>query len=457
MEKTNASAFTIYNLDESGCTTTQRPPKVIAPKGQKQVGQITSQERGELVTICGIVAANGSSIPPVFVFPRKNFKDFMMIGAPEGSLGLASGNGWMNCESFKKVIEHFIKFTNSSMEHQVILILDNHQSHLSIAALELAKKNGVHIITLPPHTSHKTQPLDRSVFGPMKTYFNSAANSLMLQNTGKNITIYNMASLMNEAWTRAATPGNIMSGFRASGIWPLNEHIFEDHEFLPSDVTDRLLNTEHSPSSTEATTSASSASTPATEASSSATHACTSVPITSTSATEACTSATNASTTSEDESNSGFISPAIFRGYPKISQEKQTGRRNRKRGKTMLATSTPELERMKSDMTKKDNKNRFTKAKKKLRLDIDSDSDDMSLDIHDVCVSSSEEEISDNNEAAETLELGHVDHPKKGDFVICEYSMKTKIVYYIGKVSQERDSDDELEIEFYRKKMKISL
>ena len=54
VEKTNASAFTIYNLDESGCTTTQRPPKVIAPKGQKQVGQITSQERGELVTICGI-------------------------------------------------------------------------------------------------------------------------------------------------------------------------------------------------------------------------------------------------------------------------------------------------------------------------------------------------------------------------------------------------------------------
>ena len=145
-------------------------------------------------------------------------------------------------------------------------------SHLSNAALELAKKNGVHIITLPPHTSHKTQPLDRSVFGPMETYINSAANSLMLQNIGNNITIYNMASLMNEAWTRAATPGNIMSGFRASGIWPLNEHIFEDHEFLPSDVTDRLLNTEHSPLSTEATTSASNASTPATKASNTCLH-----------------------------------------------------------------------------------------------------------------------------------------------------------------------------------------
>ena len=51
----------------------------------------------------------------------------------------------------------------------------------------------------------------------------------------------------------------------------------------------------------------------------------------------------------------------------------------------MLATSTPELERMKADMTKKDKKNSSTKVKKKLRLDIDSDSDDVSLDIHDVC------------------------------------------------------------------------
>ena len=43
----------------------------------------------------------------------------------------------------------------------------------------------------------------------------------------------------------------------------------------------------------------------------------------------------------------------------------------------------------------------------------------MSLDIHDVCESSSGEEMSDNNMAAETLGLGHVDHPKKGDFVLC--------------------------------------
>ena len=42
----------IYNCDETGLTTVQRPTKVIARKGTKQVGAVTSQERGQLVTAC---------------------------------------------------------------------------------------------------------------------------------------------------------------------------------------------------------------------------------------------------------------------------------------------------------------------------------------------------------------------------------------------------------------------
>ncbi|GBM94752.1 hypothetical protein AVEN_66046-1 [Araneus ventricosus] len=41
----------IFNLDESGITTVQNLPKVLAEKGTKQVGQITAAERGTLVTV----------------------------------------------------------------------------------------------------------------------------------------------------------------------------------------------------------------------------------------------------------------------------------------------------------------------------------------------------------------------------------------------------------------------
>ena len=60
----------IYNADETACTTVQTPYKVLALKGTKQVGSITSAERGTLVTMIGAVNAIGNSIPPAFIFPR---------------------------------------------------------------------------------------------------------------------------------------------------------------------------------------------------------------------------------------------------------------------------------------------------------------------------------------------------------------------------------------------------
>ena len=58
----------IYNCDETGLTTVQRPSKVIAGKGLKQVASTTSQERGQLVKACCTINAIGNSIPPFLYF-----------------------------------------------------------------------------------------------------------------------------------------------------------------------------------------------------------------------------------------------------------------------------------------------------------------------------------------------------------------------------------------------------
>lgn len=105
----------IYNLDETGVTTVQSPKKVIAEKGVKRLNKVTSGERGVLVTVCCIINAYGHSLPPSFIFPRVNFKNHMLIGAPSGSLGLATPSGWMNSSLFIEVLDHFIKFTNCSI------------------------------------------------------------------------------------------------------------------------------------------------------------------------------------------------------------------------------------------------------------------------------------------------------------------------------------------------------
>lgn len=164
----------------------------------------------------------------------------MTNGAPPGTLGLAQPTGWMTGDMFLEVLKHFIKMTSSTRENPTLIIMDNHESHLTPAVLNHAKENGVTLLTIPPHTSHKLQALDVSVFGPFQNYYNSAADSWMYRNPGQTLTIYHVAELVGQAFEKAMTPTNIKSGFRKTGIFPLDRDIFTDEDFFTSEVTNTL-------------------------------------------------------------------------------------------------------------------------------------------------------------------------------------------------------------------------
>lgn len=106
---------------------------------------MTSGERGTTVTMIAACNAGGGFLPPMLIFPRVNFKDFMLHGAPDGSIGAANPSGWSNESLFVAFMEHFIKYVRPSRDRPVILLLDNHESHISVRAIELAKSNA------PPH------------------------------------------------------------------------------------------------------------------------------------------------------------------------------------------------------------------------------------------------------------------------------------------------------------------
>ena len=85
-EKNNLTAARIYNIDESGINVVQKLSKVLAKKGKHQVGSITSQERGQNVTVICCMSAGGNFVPPGFIFPRVRIKDELKDGAPPGSM-----------------------------------------------------------------------------------------------------------------------------------------------------------------------------------------------------------------------------------------------------------------------------------------------------------------------------------------------------------------------------------
>ncbi|KAJ4940686.1 hypothetical protein JOQ06_026982, partial [Pogonophryne albipinna] len=155
----------------------------------------------------------------------------------------------MNEDAFLIFLKHFIRHTNCSTDHPVLLLLDKHESHISLKSVTIAKENGVIMLTLPPHTSHRLQPLDKTVYGPLKTYYNRAMDGWMRSHPGRTVSIYEVSELVKQTFLSAMSPTNITSGFRATGIYPFNRDIFPEEDYAPSMVTDRA-NPEDEPSAT---------------------------------------------------------------------------------------------------------------------------------------------------------------------------------------------------------------
>ena len=234
-EKNNFPPTKIFNVDETGVSSVQKPQRVLACKGEK-VGKVISYERGQTTTAICCVSASGQYIPPYFIFARSRMTPSLLNGAPLGSKGSVSKSGWTNKDIFVDWLHHFIDSTNCSKSKKVLLLLDNHDSHLSLEAYECCTKNGIEVLTLPPHTSHRMQPLDLSIFGPLKSAFNYHCDLFMRNNPGRRITQYEIASIFHDAWKKVATMEKAENGFRASGIFPINPEVFSDEDFLAVDT-----------------------------------------------------------------------------------------------------------------------------------------------------------------------------------------------------------------------------
>ncbi|KAJ4447655.1 uncharacterized protein [Periplaneta americana] len=423
----------VYNLDETGLTTVQKPGKVVSPCGQKQVGKITSAERGTLVTVCAIIGSTGKAVPPFFVFPRVHFQDHMLHNAPPGSRGAAHTSGWMTGDIFLSVLEHFIKHERPCKEKPKLLILDNHESHISIRAVSLAKENGIVLLTIPPHTSHKLQPLDVAVYGPFKPYYNKACDRWLINHPGQTLRIYDVAGLKGEAYPFAFTPNNIIKGFKSTGIMPFNDETFGEADFLCSSVTDRPLDQVPSPNHVSAihlepSTSWTSVTDPVPSTSSTfvtspvPSTSCTSpndpVPSTSFSSdidpvlSSSCTSESNPAPSPSNERQfqtvENFVSPEILKPFPKCGPRKRDGH-GRKKGESLILTSSPIKARLEEEFRVREAK-KF-KNRKTARLALDSSSGESEQLVLDDSDSSWNEECEDDDDSYKI---------EAGDFIIAE-------------------------------------
>ena len=75
------------------------------------------------------------------------------------------------------------------------------------------------------------------VFSGFKHHIGLTLNTLLRISEGRVPTSEDIPANLSEAWPKSMTPVNLMSGFRKSGIHPLNPSYIHDRVFAPSIAT----------------------------------------------------------------------------------------------------------------------------------------------------------------------------------------------------------------------------
>ena len=93
------------------------------------------------------------------------------------------------------------------------------------------------MLCLPPHTTHEAQPLDCTVFSPLKAKWRRVCHKYFQANPGKVITNFNFVSLFTKAFTQAVTPANLVAWFNSCGAYPLDSSSHSNFGFRGSSAS----------------------------------------------------------------------------------------------------------------------------------------------------------------------------------------------------------------------------
>jgi DDE superfamily endonuclease len=91
-----------------------------------------------------------------------------------------------------------------------------------MAFLSLADSLRILILILPPHTTHRLQPLDVGLFSPLAKAYTKRLDAYTHGGLGwVSMTKRLFWPIFRDAWMDSFTPKNIKRAFEVTGIWPL--------------------------------------------------------------------------------------------------------------------------------------------------------------------------------------------------------------------------------------------
>jgi len=105
-----------------------------------------------------------------------------------------------------------------------LLLVDGHSSHVNLRFINFCNQHDIILAILPPHSTHRLQPLDVGIFSPLSTAYSKEINRLIQSSHGfSRVTKRNFWTLFRTAWNSALTVENIRSAFATPGIYPIDQ------------------------------------------------------------------------------------------------------------------------------------------------------------------------------------------------------------------------------------------
>jgi len=149
----------IYNFDEAGFLMgVIATAKVVTSSESRNRPKTTQPGNREWVSIIQGINSYGWSIPPFIIFKGQNHLSAWYdndIRLPLDWVITLSENGWTTNEIGFEWIRHFDKHTRGCTKGIYrLLILDGHESHISVEFQQYCQENNIITLRMPPHSSY---------------------------------------------------------------------------------------------------------------------------------------------------------------------------------------------------------------------------------------------------------------------------------------------------------------
>lgn len=213
----------IFNCDETGFQTDVGKQKVICRRGSRNPFRVVGSTTKATYTVLMCCSATGDYLPMFINYKGLHLYSNWCTNGPENARYNCSPSGWMESAQFLDWFVNLFIPSTSHLEGKKLLILDGHNSHISLQLIDKAKENNIELLCLPAHTSHLLQPLDVGVYKAVKQAWRVLLRDFYKETSYKNVDKVIFPSLMKKlAETGCLSRSNAIGGFEGSGIYPLS-------------------------------------------------------------------------------------------------------------------------------------------------------------------------------------------------------------------------------------------